>query len=118
MILKIERYLKDQQWWMLDNIAKISVSKVKQYRANGMTEWGDKQADIFLLDLIPDREPSCNCCGDGTEEKCNKCEYIDYIQLICRQNNGDEFTIVFDAVCYVMNDNGKTIEKIVANYKD
>ncbi len=116
MILKIERYLEDQQWWMLDNIAKISVSKVKQYRANGMTEWGDKHADIFLLDLIPDKEPACFC--REKEDGCNKCEYIDYIQLICRQNNGDEFAIVFDAICYVMNDNGKTIEKIVANYKD
>lgn len=116
MILKIERYAEDKQWYMLDNIAKVGVSKIRKYRANGLTEWGEEYADIFLLDMAAKKEPTCNCHGKNTG--CQSCEYIDYIQLICRLNTDVEFAIVFDTICYVLNDNGKTIEKIVANYND
>lgn len=117
MILKIERYTKGEQWYMLDNIAKVGVSKLRKYRTNGLTEWDDKYADIFLLDMPMWKEQviGCNCHG---EQACSSCQYIDYIQLICRLNTDVEFAIVFDTICYVLNDNGKTIEKIVANYND
>ncbi len=113
MILKIERYSGKQRWWMLDNIAKISVSNVRKYHANGHSEFPND--DIFLLDMAAKQQTGCSCRG---EDSCGSCVYIDYIQLICRLTNGEEFSIVFDTVCYVLNDNGKTIEKIVANYND
>lgn len=119
MILKIERYSGGQKWWMLDNIAKISVSEVKKYRANGNNEFMD---DIHLLDMAYREQPpvtGCNCCG---ENECETCKFIDYIQLVCRvkEDGGkyEEFSIAFDTICYVLNDNGKTIEKIVVNYND
>ena len=117
MILKIERYTERQQWWMLDNVAKIGVSKLRKYRASGLSEWADEHADIFLLDMAMRKEQviGCNCHGDN---ECSSCKFIDYLQLICRLNNGEEFSVVFDTVCYVLNDNGKTIEKIVVNFNE
>lgn len=117
MILKIERYVEDKRWYMLDNIAKVGVSEVRKYRANGLSEWGEEYADIFLLDMTLRKEQvtGCNC---HEKDECNSCVFIDYIQLICRLNNGEEFAVVFDTICYVLNDNGKTIEKIVANFNE
>jgi len=118
MILKIERYVENKQWYMLDNIAKIGVSNVRKYRANGLSEWGNEYGDIFILDMTMRKEQVTGCNCHGEENMCSDCKFMDYIQLICRLNNGDEFAIIFDTICYVMNDNGKTIEKIVVNYND
>jgi len=110
MILKILRYNRkpknendDQQYWMFDNVRKYSLSTPirKQYK----TPLNDYNA--VFMDLVQD----CTCQeGDG----CDSC--IFYNVLICRLEDGSEYSIAFDTVCYVLNDNGKTIEKIVANY--
>lgn len=103
MILKIERY-NDQDWWMLDDIRKISKSHFEQEFSKDFEE---NDYDIFLLDY----GHYLNSIGKG--ETARRIE-----QLICRISNGNEFSILFDTVAYLCNDEGKTIEKIVANYKD
>lgn len=108
MILKVERYNEKQQWWMFDNIAKISVSSDirKQQKDLEATEH-----DAVIFDM-----PRTECvCYDG-ETCCGTCSY--YKVLICRLNNGEEYSIAFDTIAYLLNDNGKTIEKIVVNYND
>jgi hypothetical protein len=96
---------------MIDSIKKISVT------------WNlPKRGSLFdasdINNLIIFDMPECECEKlDSVEEgECSNCK--SYIQIICRLNDGSEYTISFDTVCYVLNDNGKTIEKIVANYKE
>jgi len=103
MILKIERYT-EQDWWMLDDIRKISKRQFKQ-EFNKDFETG--QADIFILDYI-------EYVNSTNIEQNSRI----VIELICRLSNDTEFNILFDTVAYLCNDEGKTIEKIVANYKD
>jgi hypothetical protein len=58
----------------------------------------------------------CNCRDNGKdpEKNCENC--VIFYVLICRLSDGTEYTIAFDTMVYVMNDQGRTIEKIVANY--
>ncbi|MCK4454643.1 hypothetical protein KAU51_04875 [Candidatus Parcubacteria bacterium] len=107
MILKIERYIGDGgNWWMLDDIRKISKSLFKKIRFKEEKEGLFDAADIFIVDFY-----------DSLDDKSDQ-QFRDIIKLICRLSNGDEFCVVFDTTAYLLNDNGKTIEKIVANYKD
>ena len=104
MILKIERYVH-QDWWLLDDIRKISKS---QFEQPFDTNFEDGEADIFILDyedhlkaLPVERVPDSR----------------DVIRLICRLSDGSEFCVLFDTMAYILNDNGKTTEKLVANYR-
>jgi hypothetical protein len=105
MILKIKRERDYQDWWILDDIRKVSVSRQKfQYRK---ACFSDTDYDIFLLD---------NMTNDGdkmTDSSTPLSEKFAYKELICRTTKGDEFSIVFDTLAYLCNDEGKTIEKIV-----
>ncbi len=107
MILKIQRYKDNQSWWIYDNIRKVSISKRMYHPGIPTVQDG---MDLYIFDI----ETKCNCEVDG--EGCPDC--IGYYILICRLNNGEEYSVAFDTVAYLLNDNGKTIEKIVGNYKD
>lgn len=112
MILKIERHPDptranhQQQWWMFDSIRKISISL--PYRKLK----GDEDKNVYDA-VIFDINSGCTCSDPG--DQCNLC--INYLVAICRLDNGSEYSIAFDTIAYLLNDNGKTIEKIVANYK-
>jgi hypothetical protein len=116
MILKILRYNRrpeseDQKYWMFDNVRKYSLSYPIRIQQN--MSYDDKGKRIkYDVEFFDMPETNCTCKGDGGE--CNLCIY--YSVIICRMDDGSEYTIAFDTVCYVLNDNGKTIEKIVANY--
>ena len=113
MILKVARYTDKQSWWIFDDIRKISISE-PMFHSGAPTIPDGMDAYIF------DMETKCNCdVVDG--EECTKCictDCIGYYILICRLNSGEEYSIAFDTVAYLLNDNGKTIEKIVANYNN
>ena len=106
MILKIQRYDMQQDWWIIDNIKKMSVSRMLLKRPGC-----EDHAEIILFDL----HNICTCTG-GQEGACSDCQY--YRRLICRSTDGAEFCVIFDTIAYVLNDEGKTIEKIVANYNE
>lgn len=112
MILKIERYSENQQYWMLDNIRKYSVSRLIP-RSGNLNEDSPTPYDIQIFDT----ESKCTCRHNGKtpENSCSDCIY--FYLLICRMDDGSEMTIAFDTSAYVMNDEGKTIDKIVANYQ-
>jgi len=103
MILKIERYV-EQDWWMLDDIRKINK---RHFEQPFNKDFEEVQGDIFILDYGEYLESNGN--GDSSRR---------VVQLICRTSNNNEFSVLFDTVAYLCNDEGKTIEKIVANYKD
>ena len=104
MILKIERYSNRQQWWMYDNIRKISVTNPLNKK---------ELEDVIYDTVIFDIDSDCTC--RGPEEACDMC--VSYLVATCRLNDGSEVGIAFDTIAYLLNDNGKTIEKIVANYR-
>lgn len=106
MILKIERHNCDQDWWLFDNIAKISCSKAKRHTM----EYSDTDPLEDRIRLF-DHQATCTC---GENEGCEKC--ISFYRLVCRTNDWEEFSVVFDTVAYICNDSGKTVEKIVANH--
>jgi len=109
MILKIERYWGPAEndpndWWMLDDIRKISHYR---YKSHPFTkDFADIDANIILLDY----EGYLHNIGDGQSHR-------DVIKLVCRLSNDNEFVVLFDTLAYILNDNGKTIEKLVANYR-
>lgn len=106
MLLKVERYDGRQWYWMYDGIQKISVST--RLQKNGEHCVGVDHLNAVMFDF-----PDCGCkAGDG----CSDCK--EYMVLICRMKDGSEYSIAFDTVAYLLNDEGKTIEKIVANYKE
>ena len=121
MILKIERYWgpweKDPKgWWLLDDIRKISHQLYKD--RSFAQDFADIDADIILLDYEGYLKNMNNegylqnmSIGKGTPEG------RDVIKLVCRLSNGNEFIVLFDTIAYILNDNGKTIEKLVANYR-
>lgn len=103
MLLKIERYTKDQDWWILDDIRKISKAQFKQPFSK---DFSDDEANILILDYDNYLQEQ----GAGQDSR-------DVIRLVCRLSNDSEFTILFDTIAYLLNDGGKTIEKLVANYR-
>ena len=104
MILKIKRERDAQDWWILDDIRKISISLTKhKYRYDPFT---NEEYDISILDNVANDE-------NKTNESAPLSEKFQYKRLICRTTKGDEFSVIFDTVAYICNDEGKTIEKIV-----
>jgi hypothetical protein len=107
MIVKIQRYGSRQKFWMIDNIAKVGVSE-SLLKSNAVK--GLMPSDVEICDV-----PKKCSCGNGPEDMaCSKC--VSYVDLTCRKADGEEFTITFDTIAYIMNDQGSTIEKVVANY--
>lgn len=107
MIVKIERHNNEQDWWMLDNISKISCSSKRHHTKIFTPSVLGEDTDIQILD----HEPTCNCDDNSG---CKNC--IKYYRFICRTKEHYEFSIAFDTIAYICNDEGKTIEKVVANY--
>ncbi|MFW9871652.1 MAG: hypothetical protein ACFFG0_01030 [Candidatus Thorarchaeota archaeon] len=117
MIIKIERYAANQEYWLLDGIRKISVSKPLMYETEKERDEAGTH-DACFLDLI-----KCTCVvkEKRTKTGCSNCvdhNTYNVRRLICRLEDGNEYSILFDTIVYVLNDKGKTIEKIVANYND
>ncbi len=104
MILKIMRY-GEEEYCMFDNIRNYSKAQFKQQFTKDFDDEVDSD-NVFILDY----EDYLTKIGAGQSER-------DVIRLKCRLSNGNEFIVLFDTVGYILNDNGKTIEKLVANHK-
>lgn len=105
MILKIQRFKETgQEYWILDDIRKISVGETNRITHEEYVRDGeDFDYDIIILDKF---------YGDATKHR--DTDFTLYKVLICRgKDTSTEFSIVFDTIAYLCNDEGKTIEKIV-----
>lgn len=96
MILKIQTSFSDspngESYWMLDDIRKIH------------------KTGVFLKKDIPTSDSFDITLFNNSEEP-------QYVELICRrEDTGTEFVLVTDNVGYILNDLGKTIEKILPKY--
>ena len=110
MIIKIERYIDRAEndpgnWWMVDGIKRlhrIEFESPLDFEADGDINAETKILDYgFYLDKMEHPKP--------TNRR--------VIRLNCKFKDDNESSIVFDTICYVLNDDGKTIERLVANYR-
>lgn len=89
MILKVMTDLRTDTYWMLDKISKIN------------------KAGVFLKSSIPqDDYYDITLFHEENEDQ--------YVELICRgEDTSTEFCLVTDCVVYLLNDDGRTIGKIL-----
>ena len=104
----MEQEVRKGDWWLLDDIIKISKTTFKRNHIDDDVMFNH---DIHILDYENIQY------NKNTSSDCEKKNW-DTLVLVCRRSNGDEFSIIFDTIAYVLNNNGKTIEKIVANYRE
>lgn len=104
MMLKIMRHLPSdmQDWWMLDDIRKISVSKDYLFKNYNEMEHDMTIHNICIMDYFYKYQDQ-------------QSEDFRFKILICKTSKGEEYSIMFDTIAYLCNDDGKTIEKIVVN---
>lgn len=107
MILKIARYIEGEDWWLLDDIRKVSKAQFTQPFDKNFEA---RDADIFILDY----EEHLKSGPEADETK--RPDDRSVIRLVCRTAAGEEFSVLFDTIAFLLNDGGKTIEVIVANY--
>ena len=105
MLLKIEVHDECQDYWLLDKIDKISKSGTLYWNNNDAEEV-DMMMELCSRSDIKIMNHTNESDGRGQGK---------YIKLICRKENGDEFSVMFDTIAYICNDEGKTIEKIPVN---
>jgi len=86
MILKIRAY-GSQDWWIYGEVRRIHHELVKKERI-------EEDYDLCLI-------------AEDTKVD-------EFLRIILRFVNGDEFGILTDSIAYLCNDRGETIEKIVA----
>jgi len=101
MIIKIERHQDNQEYWLLDGISKITVSE-RLSIGESNEPWA--YYDIMIYDHL----------NGNTLEGYSASIYQ---LLICRLKSGEEISIGFDTICYIMNDNGQIIEKLRLHMK-
>jgi len=106
MILKIKRNLDYEEWWLLDNIRKISKSKTLKATREELT------GDGIMRGIVEDHDIRIMDVLDNTNESTSDHKF-NYVILICRGKTTDnEFSVIFDTEAFICNDEGKTIERI------
>jgi len=108
MILMIDRENDTQTGWILDDIAKISIGKTKRMTRSLLEELIQKDYhDILIMDNMFNGAAAANP-KDIIED-----DLLDCMVLVCRKTDGEEFSILFDTVAYLCNNEGRTIRRIV-----
>lgn len=98
MIVKVERYKGGNSFILVDNIWQI-------HRFNGWKDAPLRIGDIVIKDHYESLPEDAGFTPD----------YPYMIKLQCEKGDGSEINIIFDTVAYILNDQGKTIEKALAN---
>jgi hypothetical protein len=93
MIVKVEDYREHDAWVLVDNIRSVG-----KFVCSDVLNEPSGINDINMRGL-----------PEGNMEKPR------YVALRCVGNDGKEFYITFDTTAYICNDEGKTIERVVAN---
>lgn len=116
MILKVERHYENEEWFLLDGIKGVDNYTPMPFKTKEERErLFECNPDYVFLD-----NKRCGCYPPETE--CAECASREYQnsysvgKLGLRMKDGSIEDVLFDTVAYILNDNGKTIERIVANY--
>lgn len=94
MIIKVERWSNDHEWLVVDGIE--SITKGGTYIDEPV------RMDDFLI-------------TDAHDNNCNYSHTM-FIRFKCTKANKN-FDIIFDTCAYIMNDQGKTLDRIVATIR-
>lgn len=97
MIIKIDSYNKEDEYRLISGIQNY-VLKRKLLKPKDVVI----DADLIVFDI--------------DTSYTDKDVYS--FHLICEMENGSEYSIFFDTMAYIMNNEGKIIDIIVANYYD
>lgn len=116
MILKIERHYDSEEWFLKDGIKGVDNYTPMPYKVKEERERVfECNPDYVFLD-----NKRCGCFPP--ESECADCASKEYInsysvgKIGLRMKDGSIETVLFDTIAYILNDQGKTIEKIVVNY--
>lgn len=106
MIIKLLKS-GSSDWIMFDRIRKVHKIE-EEYDFDPRVHPVDKSgyangADYRLFDTWQKLDNESDGCKVGL------------ITFICTLDSGEEYSISFDTIAYICNDDGKTIEKVVAN---
>lgn len=113
MILKVKRYKtknNDQDWWYFDNIRKVSTEPKYFFNLKDLESYcSEKNPYSILLDFCDtDMAKAIDSCKTGVNA-------IHTCYAVCRLMDGNELTVLFDTQAFLLNDEGKTIDRIVCN---
>lgn len=95
MILKVEMHDERNDYWLLDKIDKIYKSGILYYSSMDFD-----MDNVYIMSYIAKKDSK----GQGK-----------YVEIICHRENGARFTVNFDSIAYICNDEGKTLERIYVN---
>ncbi len=108
MILKILEAKKSStgepmpgEWWVFDNIRRVKIKQSYKCTKAVQEEWlkEHEYIDAVLTESV------ANAAPDDLMPA--------FRELGCRLEDNSEYSLIFDVVAYLCNDEGKTIEKIV-----
>jgi len=107
MILKIRGTSRWGRWKIIDNIENVDVNDRQKFNLKSAKDWDEfrKAHSIIALPILPEEE-------EKKDEYWKKYNGIYYRSLWCRDRNGNYLSICFTTFVFVMNDQGKTIERI------
>ena len=92
MILKIRH---KGSWWLYGELKKIRYSLVTTTR----TKFKDTDYDVYLVSLFDSDE-------SDTEYE------VQYYEICARDSDDNELVVAVDEVAFILNEDGKTVEKI------
>jgi len=114
MILKIRPHDPKQMWFFIDGLRTVTFSDYVEESRTAFFNRVKGSTDIFLLDH------TVVLSHDSVTGEVTSCappegasNYITYVEAYCTDNQGNQFTIYFDQVAYLLNDNSKTVDKIL-----
>ena len=97
MIIKIRRFTENMEWWLIDEIRKIDIGTYKHMTVREVKDIMSRpEHDVRIMDSLSD----------------NPADDARFVELNCQNSWGGCFSIMFDTVAYICNDDGKTIERI------
>jgi len=129
MMVKIMSYDRSNSWSMWTDVVHVSMSCINKYEYNVLdnvvtypeVDMG-KYADYFLFDKADELQRfNCDCINNKNEVDCPRCGRegtgykFNYRYIYCDMKDGSGKTIVTDTMVYFLNDEGKTIDKVVVN---
>ena len=101
MILKVMSADNEYEWHYIDCIRVASISKVMSEKVSVFHKRVWSANDTILV-------PRYSVDKDGGIAEDFT---INFRELWCESANGDDFTVVFSEVAFLLNDNGDTVDR-------
>ena len=129
MMVKVMEYDRSCSWALWTDVTQFSMSRIKKYDYNIVDNiithqdinLGD-EGDYFILRKADELQNfNCECLSIREDFVCPKCGRsgkgftFNFRSFYLTFKDGSKTTIINDTVVYLINDDGKTIDKVVVN---